>query len=821
MAASQTNVVYLSTTEIVANTAGAPLHLLENRKLLALKPVSSKSHWGSARWKLDNPVAGSCSNQSTFVWTMKLPDKTNLLDDENADLLDWLRRFLWSAIASPGDGKSMKPSSVGSLSSAVRYWLPWLLEQGIRWPSEIDANVVEAFIEHLQSEEEDDDVSSLTEATAYHRLVPFLILWRQRYALEKAGIEPMPAPPFGAEGIVKLSKRISAIAAGTYRPLPDEVAIPVLNTAMEMLGTPATDVLALASACEVAYASAPKEGAAKVEQTTAAKAFRFSKINGRAWHPPLNPKLWKAETIAAAELELRGYLEARRAEWKAQPKLSSSSVDLARQPTLPAFRFKAEYHVDLRSVAKEIGLRAGEEHLLTGHRLLHACLSEIAEEQGMARVPFIEPFQRVRQLILAIRSACHIVIQATTGMRISEVCALKAGINPQTGLPRAVKVQEGLAGLTELFIVSSDLAKTERGIPRSVEWVLGFRPKGSTDLPPAVQAIIIMDQLLASQRSLLGADTLFLGFRARVGTPKNTKGVGQITSSHLRREMKHFIAQWVNLSVLPDNAERKKVDDELVPYRESRGRNIKTHQLRKCFGYFASNIDRRLLPVLQMNFHHVSTAMTDGAYTGNPIIERDINDVRYQNCVLEMLETARGSRGMTGRYGEQLEQKIVGELGARIEGRSAEEAYLEAFIYVEESGINRMFFTPYGDCGANNVGASNMACHEIAGTTELARWEHRLTPNWQTRRPSVCAGCACFAMSPRHRPYWEQRYIDNATMLRLFTATGQEGPLVEGTITLTAANADQALAISLKLGADKENLECRVEAELRAALYAA
>lgn len=820
MAAAKSHVADLTTTEIVASTSSAPLHLLRDRNLLETRPISSKSLWGSNRWDLDNPVAGASADNSTFSWNLKLPDKTNLLDQENADLLDWLRRLVWSAIASPGHGRSMKPSSVGSLTSAVRYWLAWLIEQGIRWPCQIDRKVVQTFIDHLQTEGEDDDSPGLTEATAYHRLLPFLILWRQRFALEKAGIESMPNPPFGKEGIHKLSIRISAVASGKSRPLPDEVAIPVLNTAMEMLGVPAADVLSLSRACTVAYAAAPTEGSAKEEQAAGAKAFRFSKLNGREWHVSLNPDHWDPKTVETVELKLRRYLEACRADREAQTQISDDSADLTKMPTLPTYRFKAETHIDLRRVAKAVGLPIGDQYLLTGHPRLHASLSEFAVEQGLARVPFINAFQRVRKLILAVRSACHIVIQAATGMRISEVCALKSGVNPETGLPLSVTVQDGLTGLTEIFIVTSELAKTEHGTPRAVPWVIGFRPKGSTDLPPAVQAILILEQLLATPRELLLTDALFVAFRTRVGTPKKRAGVNPITSSHLRREMKQYIAEWVDLDELPNNAARPSRDGELIPYRTSGGRIIRTHQLRKCFGYFASNIDRRLLPVLQMNFHHVSTAMTDGAYTGNPIIERDMNDVRYQNCAFELLEIARGSRGLTGRYGEQLEQKIIGELGPRIQGQTTEDAYLTAYIYVEESGINRMFFTPYGDCGANSVGASSMACHEIAGTTDLARWEHRLTPNWQTRRPSLCAGCACFAMSPRHRPYWEQRYIDNASMLHVFAKTGQKGPLVDGTIALTAANADQALAISLKLGSEKKALEALVEEEVERTLDA-
>jgi hypothetical protein len=104
-------------------------------------------------------------------------------------------------------------------------------------------------------------------------------------------------------------------------------------------------------------------------------------------------------------------------------------------------------------------------------------------EQFFPPLPLIGPTHRLRQLIIAVRSAAHIVIQATTGMRISEICGLKAGIDPETGLPFSVEVQESLNGLSEVFILTSCLSKTE-DTPRAVPWILGYRPKGSMDLPP-------------------------------------------------------------------------------------------------------------------------------------------------------------------------------------------------------------------------------------------------------------------------------------------------------------------------------------------------
>lgn len=820
--------MFKTTAEILAATAEAPLHQWSDRDRLALEPVSAKSCWGDPRWLFDNATHGAKQNQSSVTWDFDLPDNSNLLDLQNAELVDWLRRLVWSLFAAPGDGAGeLKPGTFGVISTGLRYWAPWLVSQNIRWPHEITEKVVTRYLEHLTGDAEDDlDTKVLTEAMAYSRLLPFALLWRQRFVLERAGIAPMPRAPFGRAGVIKIAKQISAVAAGRYQPLPDEVAIPVLNKAMVMMGLPAANVIALTEACAAAYSSGLAENVgshrrqflAERRQTAAAKAFRFSIVDGSPWHPPLDPGEWDSGLIAAAERKLRLYLDDRRCEWMAQTDGQDTDHAPDRRPSLPILRLDGLNIVDLRRVILDLGLTLDDQQLLCRHPKLHALIDAAAREQGLASVPLNNVMQRVRQLTLAIRSAAHLVIQATTGMRISEICGLKSGIDEATGLPRSITLTDGLDGLTEIFIVNSELSKTE-DTPRTVPWVLGYRPKGSAELPPAVQAILLLDRLQAPWRALVNIDELFVGFATARGLPKTPKGVGRITGDALRKDIRNFIAEWVDLTTLPDDGDRKTQEKELVPYRESHGRIISTHQLRKSFGHFAANIDRRLLPMLQMNFHHVSAAMTDGAYTGNPIVERDINDVRYQDIAFESLEIARGARGMAGRFGERLERKIVAELGPRIVGLPTADAYFEAFVYVEEAGINRMYFEPYGICGA--LSASEMACHEVGGTADVARWEQRLTPNYETRQPSLCAGCACFAISRRHKHYWEMRYIDNAAQLRVFKALDHKGPLVDGYLLLAQTQAKQALTICRKLGSDMNELERRLEAEMVEAMNAA
>ena len=441
------------TDQILADTIAEPLHLWPREKLTD-QPVSSVSLWRDARWTFDNATPGASSSASSIIWSIDLTDGTSLLDPQHADLLDWLRRLVWSAASAPGDGaRALAPGSLGTLSAGIGHLVRWMVENHIQRPYDLTQSVVRDYVHHLESavEDDNDDASpALTEGVAVMRLKPLLVIWRQRRELQRAGISPMPAPPFGhgRNGVRTIAKRIAAVANGSYRPLPDEVAIPILNTSTAMLGTPADDVMRLVETCQDAFASGLAEtqeagdnpGLAKMRQRDAARAFRFSSIDGKPWHRPLDPEDWDPAEVQAMEFALRTELARRRGEW--------TSKGL---PSLPVGRtISQNTYVNLRRFMVEMGRSAADEAMVTCHPRLHSLVAEAAKEQGL-HVPFVGTMQRVRQLVLAIRGAAHLVIQGTTGMRISEVCAIPAGTDPETGLPSCVERSVSTSGFGVLY----------------------------------------------------------------------------------------------------------------------------------------------------------------------------------------------------------------------------------------------------------------------------------------------------------------------------------------------------------------------------------
>ena len=135
-----------TTAEILTATAETPLHLWTDRDLLALEPVSAKSVWRDRRWMFDNPTHGAQEGHSAILWDLDLPDGSNLLDLQHMDLLDWLRRLVWSLFAAPGEGAGhLKPGTLGPIGHSIRHWAYWLVGQEIRWPHEINDAVVTRF----------------------------------------------------------------------------------------------------------------------------------------------------------------------------------------------------------------------------------------------------------------------------------------------------------------------------------------------------------------------------------------------------------------------------------------------------------------------------------------------------------------------------------------------------------------------------------------------------------------------------------------------------------------------------------------------------
>lgn len=409
---------------------------------LAQHHVSEHSQFKDPVWFLTNPTPGSRACRSTFNWNMSLLDGSKVTDARHTKRMYWAKKLVLTLLMLPSSGHTHGPGSMTQLQRQLRTLLSWMSAAGYHHPHELTPLVIREYLDQLPSilaaRSYDGEIGA---ASATLALTTLIQLWNQRGALARMGVESIPRHPFDGCGAHTIGKGLATKARGWIKPLPDEVAIPLLNKAAWFLDAPAKDVLRLLDVVRDPLAGAEinlknskhtenlqpristRNTARRVRSRQFLGAFEFSSPNGdgKPWHEPLN------------------------------------------------------------------------------------CEYEHSSEHSGSRLA------RVRTLWEAVRDAAAIIVQATSGMRLSELLGILAGTDEGTGLPSGVRIELSGTGLYEWFVIRSQLSKTEEGLPREVDWVLGMRPVGSKEVPLAVRALQILDKLHEPWRACASTNRLILG----------------------------------------------------------------------------------------------------------------------------------------------------------------------------------------------------------------------------------------------------------------------------------------------------------------------
>lgn len=203
-------------------------------------------------------------------------------------------------------------------------------------------------------------------------------------------------------------------------------------------------------------------------------------------------------------------------------------------------------YLDARAAAAHCSV--GRQALLAGKAIAGFAFSSIEGQNTPWRVPLytttsqrlhhgawhtshLDVHQALRALIEDVCAACIIVLQSEAGIRINEVCGLRAGISPDTRLPVCIEIRRSKTGLLELFFLKGTLAKT-RLAPVEAEWLLGARPVGIKEIPAPVRAVQVLQELYAPLRSLPTNGTrckdLIVQMTWPRGLPKNSRMIGKI-----------------------------------------------------------------------------------------------------------------------------------------------------------------------------------------------------------------------------------------------------------------------------------------------------
>lgn len=706
---SATELSALTTASIVAMTAIRPLHTLPARSLRKAA-VSSQSIWPERVWFLDRELGVPKHERIIDFRTVEFADGSSLCDEGATEMLDWCKRFIWSLIASPSNGLS-KLKSITTCFRGLKTLVEWMYNNGVKLPVELTAAATERFVAYVaESYTDDEGQIKITARALLTHINPVWLLWEQRIDMESAGYHILEAQLFGGKTSFEVATELCSTPLGWWQPLPDEVAVPLLNRVAWFFETAAVDIINLSEEltkcsikCSIGNLTLDQRHD-RLRKVVENFVFSTDPATGQPWHSPLND--------------------------------------------LPG-----------NSLQKGVGRAISLIHELTG--------------------------------------ACIIILIAMTGMRISELSQLKAGMTRPLS-PSCVRKDISSTGLNEIFTIASNLIKGEDS-PREEDWIIGMRPVGSIEVPLPVRALLVLNSLFAGIRKFTGSEALFvplLSGKAGFSTVSlDEQAQKYLSKDTLRSRIEQFIFRWVDFSQLPDDAAVKIQDGELVKYRESRGTCIHSHQFRKTYANFTLAVDPRLLPAVQMQFKHISIAMTESGYWGsNRAQVEPVNSVQQQQAVLTVFAAATGQSLLSGRMGTKISDNLE-ELKLRILGLSTHEAWKETVAYCSEIDL-RLWFAPHGKCLP--LLPSQMRCHLVAGT----RPGQSRQPNFATREPSLCAGCANFVLDSRHRQFWIDRYVENSV------AYGKAQALkLAGAWRLPGDRADQARALLKLMGVTDATLD--------------
>lgn len=163
------------------------------------------------------------------------------------------------------------------------------------------------------------------------------------------------------------------------------------------------------------------------------------------------------------------------------------------------------------------------------------------------------------------------------------------------------------------------------------------------------------------------------------------------------------------------------------------------HVARKTFARFVVLRDKRALESLAYHFGHVHRSITDSSYVGSDIELESLLEEEGRRDLCQGLTDLLDAPLVGGKAGQAL-QKFKHANTPKFKGRKGTKALVEKLI---KDGV-QLAPCDWGYC------VYSQALSACLGDTK--------GPNESQRSPDVCSSCSNFAVTERHRAWWEKRY---------------------------------------------------------------
>lgn len=715
--------------------------------------VSLVSKWTDKKWLLDGRSVGAATGTVTCNWAFPLNDGSTLFDSKHERLLHEARHFIWSLYSDRREGRHLKTAGVGNIFHSLRRLLRWMVEHNYVSFAELNNLASSRFIDWLvnfyvaPATAEVDGYGNDHENDGPHEdFCNHSLEVRVPEVVRPAELDVDDGDEDPEETGVTSSTLGNAL--GVWRLLWQQ------RFAMSRLGVGAVS--------EIPFSG---RSVNKISNELATKIVASIPALPDAVAIPLMNAAHKFITEAAEDL-----------------------INLTH----------GIYQIRSTAPASDVVSQSEYTQLDKYLRGIRFSTPEGATRPWHAPLGFgeLSAVQEARYLIDDLTDACTIIIQAETGMRCGEISSVLGGMDNATGLPSCIDVRTSKSGMLDLYYLRSRVTKL-RPTPVDEQWLLAAAPRGTRELPDAVRAVVVLQELLEPLRALAVPDVgkyLLVTLGTPRGFPILRESVTEPSNQLIRLGQKKFARSFVDWDSV-------QLTTETRPYKTSQGDCIRTHQWRKTYARFVFQVDKRMLPAISRQFKHLSIAMTEDAYIGtSPSLIADVAEFNRDRTASTFLAKIRGTASkQEGRLARLMEQHLP-ELQRIVENMDDNEARgaIEAWC---RSRDMKIFFHGYGQC-IPAVEPTKAECHKRANTVH---WANK-APNYEYREPSVCAGCYLFLAGEETGDYWTNRYIDNKVSWEQANAQGRGNEF-----RVARVRADQAKSYLVSLGLEIPEVEINDE----------
>jgi hypothetical protein len=183
---------------------------------------------------------------TAFNWGFEMPDGSRFNDDKWTPLRDAADLFLFSLRHDPPDGRMpLRKDTIRGHFGHIRFLVRWMATENVRCFRDLDENTVNRFVAMLRARPGRNG-ALLSLSTAEGHLGTIRTFHMQRDKLDDAPLAPPP--------------RAASVGKRHWKPYgghpytPDEIAVPLISGAIELLSDPADQILTLRDHLEDLYA---------------------------------------------------------------------------------------------------------------------------------------------------------------------------------------------------------------------------------------------------------------------------------------------------------------------------------------------------------------------------------------------------------------------------------------------------------------------------------------------------------------------------------------------------------------------------------------